>query len=51
MLILGELGASSFKEINIIKFFERYKKLGANFGLNEPEVVKRISRYCEITIR
>ena len=50
MPISGGLGASSFKGINIIKFFKRYKKLGANFGLSKPEVMKRVSQYCEIII-
>ena len=43
MLISGELGALSFKRMNIIKFFERYEKLDADFGLSEPEAVKHIS--------
>ena len=50
MLILGEPSVSSFKKINIIKFFKRYKKLSADFGLSELDAIKRISQYCEIII-
>ena len=45
MLILGGLGVSSFEGINIIKFFERYEELDANFSLSKPEAMKRVPRY------
>ena len=50
MLILGGSGASSFEGMNITKFFERYKKLNANFSLSKPKVMKRVSRYYKIII-
>jgi len=51
MLILGGLGVSSFEGINIIKFFERYEELDANFSLSKPEAMKRVPRYYKITIK
>lgn len=51
MLIPGELGALSFKKINITKFLKKYEELSADFSLSESEAIKRILQYCEITIR
>ena len=50
MPIPSKLGAPNFEEINITKFLKRYKKLGADFGLSEPEAMKRVLQYYEITI-
>ena len=51
MPILSGLGALSFKGMNIIEFLKRYEELSADFGLSEPEAVKRVPRYYEITIK
>ena len=50
MPIPGGLGVPSFEGMNITEFLERYEELGADFGLSEPEAVKRIPQYCKITI-
>ena len=51
MPIPSEPGTPSFEEINITKFLERYEKLGANFSLSKPEVIKRIPQYYKIIIK
>ncbi len=39
-----------FEEYNIIEFLKRYENLCVNYDLEEKEMIKRFSKYCDIII-